>query len=478
MNLQDGFLISNEIMNKRENRLYKNTVILVVCTLINKGLLFIMLPFFTRWLTVDDYGKYDVLITYVTLLIPIISLATSNGIFRLAVEKDSHKNNYIASGFALICINLLITLIIILWIGNICGWSNIYVFCLLLMAQVLDDYFQGTLRAIKKIHYLALCKTMSVLFTVLFSTIFIKVADLGLKGLLMGYALGYCISNIIVIIRIRFWKYLKYEYISFKYIRELVSYSWPLIPNDMSWWVIGVSDRSIISYFLGVGANAIYAIACKIPNLCTSIFGVFNISWQESASDNIDYNEKQRFFQNVYDRLSMTILCLCTLILSFNYIFFDYIFDSRYTNARLYTSILVTAVIFNIISLYYGGIQISLKRTKINGISTIIGAIINISFHLLFVKLMGIYAAALSTLLSNMVVFFIRKKMLKEYSIKSSKTLRYIWIIYLYYVYISTLVNSLVFNLINMFIACLIVGIINRKLIIKLFRKIESICGS
>ena len=75
-------------MSKNENRLAKNTVMLSICTLLNKGLLFLMVPLFSRWLTVEEYGNYDVLATYVSLLIPIITLASSNAVFRLTVDKN------------------------------------------------------------------------------------------------------------------------------------------------------------------------------------------------------------------------------------------------------------------------------------------------------------------------------------------------------------------------------------------------------
>ena len=73
--------------------------------------------------------------------------------------------------------------------------------------------------------------------------------------------------------------------ISFETVKQLVAYSYPLIPNNICWWIINVSDRTLINIFLGAAANGIYAIACKIPNFCASVFNVFNISWQEAAID-------------------------------------------------------------------------------------------------------------------------------------------------------------------------------------------------
>ena len=48
-----------------KNNLAKNTILLGIGVLLAKGLQFVMIPFFSSWLSVDDYGIFDVLCTYV-----------------------------------------------------------------------------------------------------------------------------------------------------------------------------------------------------------------------------------------------------------------------------------------------------------------------------------------------------------------------------------------------------------------------------
>lgn len=117
-----------------------------------------------------------------------------------------------------------------------------------------------------------------------------------------------------------------YDY-SWKGIKKLISYSYPLIPNSISWWIINVSDRTIINLFLGAASNGIYAIACKIPNLCSNIFAAFNISWQEAATEMIDDKESNSYFNQVYNTMYITLLSLCWGILSCNFILFRWVFD-------------------------------------------------------------------------------------------------------------------------------------------------------
>lgn len=456
-----------------EKKLAKNTLILSICTLLNKGLMFIMLPFFTRWLTVEDYGIYDLFTTYVSLLIPIITIATSNAVFRLSIDsEEKNRNNYIMNGLILVLFNFFISSLIILIIDYFCNLTLIIPFLILLFGELLDNYFQGYLRALKKIFLYGICKSITVIVTAITVTIFVKFLNLGLSGMIYGYALGFYISSLFIIFKTKFWECLRSTKLSISSIKELISYSWALVPNDISWWIINVSDRQIINMFLGATANGIYAIAYKLPNLCASVFGVFNVSWQETATENINNKDRTIFYENILNKTFSIIVSLCIGILACNFLFFDYIFDSRYISARFYTPILIVSIIFSTLSLFYGGIQISLKRPKANGISTVIGAIVNLAVHILLIKNLGLYAAALSTLISNMVVFAIRKSFLKDtFKLKINKK-SYFYILFLVYFSIVAMFKfSLFINLVNLTLATFLFIYINMDIVKKVLKR-------
>ena len=454
------------------NNLYKNTIILGICTLLNKGLMFVMLPLFTRWLSVSDYGAYDVLATYISLLIPLVSLAAGNAIFRLSVDaSEENKIGYFSSGLALYIVNSIIAVSILLLFKSYFNFTNLGPFIILLLGEILDNYFQCYLRANKDLPLYGLCRTATVVISAITITILVKGFDYGLTGLLLGYSSGYYISVILIICKTSFFKNICLKKISIYKIKELVNYSWPLIPNDISWWVINVSDRQIINLFLGASANGIYAIAYKIPNLCSSVFGVFNISWQESATEILSSADRETFYNNILHKTYNLIITLCIGLVSCNFLFFDYIFDARYSDARLYSSILVASIIFSTISIFYGGIQISLKRPKANGISTLIGAIVNLVIHLLLVDFIGLYAAAFSTLISNAVVLYIRKYMLRKiYNIKLDLKCYCLVPVFIYFSIFSMIRTNLLINIVNVIFAAAVFLLVNRDIILKTLR--------
>ena len=365
----------------KKNDLAKNTILLGVGTVLTKGLLFVMVPFFSRWLSAEDYGTFDLLCTYATLMIPIISLACGEAIFRFSIDTNDKNDidKYISNGLGIICINMALVSSIIFLIKYYTGWKMALPFLLLIIGEILNSHLQSFLRSIKKLNIYSLCNAFSVVLISILVTFFVKKLELGLSGIVYGYGLGYILGDLIIIMIAKYYNYLNLRLISFSEMKNLIKYSYPLIANSISWWIMNISDRLIINMVMGSLANGIYAISNKIPAICSSVFSVFNISWQQTASELINegnIRERNRFFCETYNTVFKTLLSLCIGILSLNFIFFEYVFDSRYYEGRLYSPILITSIIFMILSQFYGGIQISLKMPKENGKTTVIGCLL------------------------------------------------------------------------------------------------------
>ena len=139
----------------------------------------------------------------------------------------------------------------------------------------------------------------------------------------------------------------------------------------------------------------------------------------------------------------------------------------------MYVPILVTAILFSTLSQFFGGIQISFNQTRENGISTVIGAIINIVINLMFIKNIGVYAAAFSTLISYMTVSAIRYYRMKSIvRFKMNKFNILISIIYIYFLVSSYITQNLYFNVINLVLACILFTIINKNFMITIVNKV------
>ena len=89
-------------------------------------------------------------------------------------------------------------------------------------------------------------------------------------------------------------------------------------------------------------------------------------------------------------------------------IIFSVLVKGDYGAAFFQVPILYFGIFFNSLVNFYSGIYIALKRTKQVGYSSVAGAIINAAINVLLIRIIGLYAASISTAVSFFVIAIYR----------------------------------------------------------------------
>lgn len=462
-------------MENRSKKLIKNTAILSFGTICTKGIMFLMTPLFTRWLSKSDYGTFDLIITYISLLIPIITLDCGEAVFRLLLDKnEENKHKKVVTNAIIIdSIAFMISLVITIIIGLI--YSKIRTlliyFLLLLVLESINTLMIMIIRGIKKLNIYTIANILFVVMMTISVTIFVKVLNMQLNGILLGYIVGYIVSTIFMFLKGNVQEYISIKYFDKKVAKEMLKYSFPLIPNALSWWVVNVSDRTIVSMILGTSTNAVLAVANKIPNLCQTLFNVFHLSWQENASETIADKDIEQYYNNVMNTMIKILISICVVILSANFLIFNYLFDKEYFEAYYQVPILILAIIISMLTQFIGDIYIARKESGKNGKTTVIAAVSNLIIHISLIKFIGIYAATISTLISYIILFIIRYiDIRKSINIKFDKTSYKNFIIFIYF-FVSAYINNEYLNIANLIIAIIYFIFNNKQIINKIIYK-------
>ena len=75
----------------RKTELAKNTAILTVGKLCTQCISFFLLPLYTAILSTEEYGTFDLLVTYSTLLLPLVNWQLDQGLFRFMLDHRGNK---------------------------------------------------------------------------------------------------------------------------------------------------------------------------------------------------------------------------------------------------------------------------------------------------------------------------------------------------------------------------------------------------
>lgn len=396
----------------REGRLAKNTSILAFGTICTKGIMFFMTPLYASWLSAGDYGTFDVITTYSSLLIPFITFSVSEALFRFMLDAKvrEEKRTIASTAFVIYCVGGGIVVIV----GTVVAVTHSYLIPLIsavityVLAEMLYNYAMTALRGLKNLDQYALGNILFVLGLAIATVITVYILNLGLEGILLGYAIGDIIAVIVMASLSKFHRLISSTAVKLSELQKMLKYSIPVLPNAISWWIINASDRAIISIFLGSEANAVYAIASKLSGLCTTLFSVFHLSWQQSATEALEDTDRDRYYSNVFSLITRAIASVCILVIGVNYFFFDFLFSERYSSGRYIAPILAFAVLLSVQAQFVGGIYVALKWSKKNGLTTMVAAIVNAGLNLILIRHLGLFAAALSTLAANAVLLVLR----------------------------------------------------------------------
>lgn len=457
----------------RKKELAINTVIIGIGNLFTKALAFILVPLYTAWLTTSEYGDYDLLFSYVSLVVPTLTLQIEQAVLRYTLVNKDKKKKYFSSSFPIVLINVLIFLLIDKFLLD---FKYHYAFSFCTVSFALEVYLIEYLRGCNELKSYSLINILCGIFSLLFSIVFVYKLELGVNGLLVSYGLSYLFVAVFIVIRFHIYTYKFYKEFDLHITKALLIYSLPLLPNAISWWITNVSDRTLINYYLGSQYNGLYAVSCKIPSLISVFFSFFNLAWQQSAIlSSTDSKEDQvKFYSSVFNKLNKFLFSSAFLVVSLTPLIYHFFLNKKYYQSITIVPILIFATILLNMSQYIGGILLGKKDTKTNGSTTLIAAIANLIINFLFIKQIGLYAAAISTLISYVIMFvlrLIRVKDLFDYKKIILKSLLILIIACLFSIQ-AVQISKLTINLLLMALTTAYFIWANKELIFVILRKI------
>ena len=398
--------------------LAKNTAIVSIGKICTQLITFLLLPVYTAVLSNEEYGVVDLLNTLTSLLLPIVTLQIEQGIFRYLIdcrENNEKQIKLITTIIRFMIIQSIACIVIFLCVSPFI--HNEYKY--FLMANLLMGIFSSLLlqicRGLGDNATYAIGSFITGAFTVVLNVIFIVAFRWGAYGMLGATAISNFICVVYIFLKRKIYKYIKPKQFDKKILKEIIKYSVPLIPNMISWWIVSASDRTIISAVIGIAQNGIYSAANKFSGVFTTLYSVFNLTWTESASININSEDRDEFFSKILDFVIRFFGCLCLGTIAVMPFAFNILINAKFAEAYYQIPILILGSVFNILVSFVGSIYVAKKLTKEIAKTSIISAVINIFVNIVLIKSIGLYAASISTVIAYALMFIYRWIDVKKY---------------------------------------------------------------
>lgn len=410
---------------KKYVNLLQNIGIFTLTNFTTKILNFFLLPLYTYYLTTIEYGTIDLLNTIIQLLYPFFTLTIIEAVLRFSISNKNELKEIFTIGVNVILLGFLFLSIAtgIISLFVIKKITLVY-FLIIFLVQAINSLLGAFMKALDKVKFMALITTLVSFSILILNIFFITILKQGIQGYWFGTIIGNIIGIILYIFISNPFKYYcirknkkHYQFL----FKEMLSYSLPLIPNALFWWINSSLDRLTLSYVCGLSVVGLYACANKIPTIISTINTIFSQAWNLSLFENSCTDERNNFYSFTFTIFNEIIFCCTIGVILLSKLLGTLMFSENFYTAWFYIPILTMGVYYNCLNSFLGSMFTATKNTKFIFTTTIIGSLSNIFLNIPMVYIANAIGAAIATLISYLLVYFARsKKLYKLYGIKSN----------------------------------------------------------
>ena len=393
----------------RYRSLVSNTLLFGLSTFGSKLLPFLMMPFFTRVFTQEEYGLRDLLTASANLMIPIISLCIHEAVIRFGMEKETRRKDVFTTSLVVIFAGYGLLILCYPFVRMVEYHQGYMLFIYLYtLTAALRSVVTHFVRASGFVRLFALDGVSTTVLTAVLNIVFLIPLRMGIQGFLLATILADAFSALSLILLLKLYRFFSLRGFRWFTLREMLRYSVPLMPTAVFWWVTNLSSRYFVTYMAGLEANGLFSAAGAVPRVITLVSTVFIQAWQISAFTEYKTPEGERFYSTVFrGYYTLVFLAASGIILLVKPIMTVLVSAYFYESWR-YVPLLVLGVGFSCLVTFLGTIYNAHKSNAMVTITTFLGAGVNIILNLLLIPVMGANGAALATFISFFLVFLIR----------------------------------------------------------------------
>ena len=279
----------------------------------------------------------------------------------------------------------------------------------------MKSLYSTFVRAMEQVKLFAFNGILTTFFTLFWTAMFYMVLPEGFLGHGTGiekYLLATILSDLISVVFLTFksklWRYINFKDIDRELLQVMLQYSVPLIPAQLLWLITNSSDSFMTTHYLGSDYNGVLSAAYKIPNLVSTVYLMFGQAWNMSAITEDDSDDRDTFYENVFDfnqSLLYILVAGCLLIVQ---PVTNFWIGADFRDCVKYSPIIIYATIYSCFTTFMGSIYLASKQTKRSLFTSLVSGVINVGLNVILIPRIGLYGPPISTVAAYMTVFIIR----------------------------------------------------------------------
>ena len=374
----------------------------------------VLAPFLTHYLSPTDYGILTILTTFISLGAGISQLGLASAFFRAYgydYTSNDDRRDVLATATWLLCsISALIVAAGVIFAPFLAGvffgrstFSSLIALAVGVVAlQNLTVPGFAWMRAEGRAAFYAILAICSLLITLVANLYLVGILHMGVIGSLLATGSGYAgviictIPFILVRAGIRMRVHIA---------RSMLTYGLPLVLNLVSYWILQLSDRYLLTVFGSLAQTARYAVAYTLGSaMSVVVLGPFTLAWPTTMFAIAKREDAVQVFKLVFRWFGVFLLFAAFALSCLGTILLDWLFPLSYHSSAFIVPIVATSIAFyGIYYIFMVGANV-VRKTWLTAVFTTIAAIVNVSLNLFLIPHYQAMGAAASTLLAYIVL--------------------------------------------------------------------------
>ncbi|GAA3656697.1 lipopolysaccharide biosynthesis protein [Flavivirga jejuensis] len=407
----------NELKKKvlSVNKFTIDTFLYTFGDFLNKGLIFLTIPIFSRILNVEDYGVLSIYQLFYSFLIVLLTINFPGAVTQRLFEKKEKEDLFIQVNLKFITVFSFVFSLVLIVSEVIFDYSSIlglntkyYYICIVdVFFMGFIGFYQSTLLGKRVSGSYVVNSLITSGGSVLISIVLMLTIFKGNE--LLGQFLSRLFISVIFcfIVLFRFKDLFK---VSITKNKELILYSFsfgvPLIPHLISNLVLRQFDRIIIGAYISISATGIYSLASNLSFVLPVLIGAVNKSWVPIFQDYLR-TKSYLLIEKRVKLLSFVFLIVCILLILHADLIFRIVAPVEYFEGYKIFQLLIMGSYFLFAYNSYVNYAYYTRKTYSIALITIVVGLVSFTLNLFLIPKYLMSGAAYSFIIGSFILFLI-----------------------------------------------------------------------
>lgn len=405
-------------MKDKLKELTKDTAVYGISTIVGRFLGFLLVPFYTNTIGINDFGIYSNVYAYLAFLniLYIYGMDAAFLKYSSLASPEEKKNVFSTPFLSVIVSTLILSAFLLLFRSSFISLMEIpavyddlfYYLILILLFDTLALVPFANLRLQRKSVKFSVIKLLNILINLALNLILILKYKMGIEAIFISNLAASVFSFVVLIPDI--FRNLKFK-INTDILKKMLNFGLPYLPASLAAMIVQVIDRPVVLAMTDTGTLGVYQANYKLGIFMMLFVSMFQYAWQPFFLSNAkDKNAKEIFSKilTLFLLVAGFIWIILTLFVDMFAKFEIYhgrtIIGERYLGGLYIVPVVLLGYLFHGMYVnFQAGIYIE-EKTKYFPVVTGLGAAVNVAVNIALIPVLNIMGAAIATLASYMVM--------------------------------------------------------------------------